>query len=240
MSEIQSLADRITVLTEAVDFWNTAMILSLIGAAVAAAAVVVTTRMSITRTGELAGAQEQLVKAKDAQLARELKEKDEHIANAKKESAQATERAEAAKAEAAKANERILKMQQLRRLGKDKAEALTPLLKSALFQSEPKPNLGIGAVKDAEAQMYAMDFQRLLESCGVNIYPTEGGLPNEVVQLEPNPDGLLLRVKNIKNAPQAVVRFQRLVHSLGINIPVVEDPSLQMHGAMLTVLRKPD
>jgi hypothetical protein len=158
----------------------------------------------------------------------------------KKEAALANERAEAAKAEAAKANERILKMQQLRRLDKAKAAALVPLLKSELFQAAPKPCLRVGSVKDAEAQMYAMDFQRLFESCGVNIYPTDGGHPNELVQLEPNPDGLLLRIKSKETAHQAIVRFQRLVHSLGINIPVVEDPTLRDNESMLAILRKPD
>ena len=233
LTEIQSLTERAAALTQAVDFWNTSVIWALILAAIAAAGAVVTTRMQVTRTKQLAEVQERLIRAKDGELALELKKKDEEIAKAH-------ERAEAAKAEAAKANERILKMQKLRRLDKDKAEALTPLLKSDLFQKDPKPNLGIASVKDPEAQMYAMDFQRLLESCGVNIYPTENGLPNEVVQLEPNADGLMLRVRNKQNAPQAIVQFQRLVHSLGINIPVAEDASLRDHAAVLTILRKPD
>jgi hypothetical protein len=154
--------------------------------------------------------------------------------------AEANERAESAKAEAAKANERILKMQTLRRLSKEHAEALTPLLKSELFQKEPKPSLRIGAVKDAEAQMYAMDFQRLLESCAVNIYPTDGGAPNEVIQLAPDPDGLVLRVKSKTNPNQAFAHFQHLVHSLGIAIPVHEEPAFRENEAMLTILRKPD
>lgn len=74
-----------------------------------------------------------------------------------------------------------------RQLKNEHKEALTHLLKSPLFQTEPKPALRVGSVKDAEALMYAMNFQRLFEACAVNIYPTDGGLPNEVAQVTPCP-----------------------------------------------------
>jgi hypothetical protein len=142
--------------------------------------------------------------------------------------------------QATNAEGHILKMQTLRRLSKETADALVPLLKSKLFQTDPKPVLRVGSVADAEAQMYAMDFQRLFESCGVNIYPTNGGLPNEIVQLEPNADGLIMSVKSISRPTEAHAQFQRLMHSLGLPLRVEEVMALRDNEAVLIVLRKPD
>lgn len=127
-----------------------------------------------------------------------------------------------------------------RQLTNEQKEALARLLESDLFQKGPKPALRVGSVNDAEAQMYAMNFQRLFESCEVNIYPTDGGLPNEVAQVEPHPDGLVLRVKTMSKPNPAFVAFQHLVHSLGIAIPVQEAREFGDNEAMLTILRKPD
>lgn len=61
MSDIQALTERAHALGEKVDFWNNWMIWALIAAAVAAAIVVITTRMAIVRAGELAEMQEQII-----------------------------------------------------------------------------------------------------------------------------------------------------------------------------------
>jgi len=163
----------------------------------------------------------------------------ERAAELEKQTAELKREAEAAKAEAAKANERILKMQQMRRLEKHQAEALVPLLKSELFQKEPKPALRIGAVADVEAQMYAMEFQRLFESCGVNIYPTDGGLPNACVQVEPNQNGMVLTVKNLNNTMEAFSKFQQLMFSIGLPVNAEAEALRRDNEAVLHILRKP-
>ena len=127
-----------------------------------------------------------------------------------------------------------------RELTDEQKEALRPVLNSDFFQKDPKPALRVASVSDAEAQMYAMQFMRLFESCKVNIYPTNDGLPLNVVQHVPSADGQQLMVKSMKNPHPAFVHFQRLVHSLGIAIPVGEDPSYRDNEATLEILKKPD
>lgn len=127
-----------------------------------------------------------------------------------------------------------------RQLTRKHEEALRPLLTSAVFQTEPKPSLRVGSVSDAEAQMYAMQFMRLFESCKVNINPTDGGFPFNIIQHAPSADGLQLMVKSMKSPHPAFVQFQRLVHSLGIAIPVGEDQKHRDNEATLEILKKPD
>src|SRR2546425_7214907 len=92
VSEIQSLTTRAQDLSQSVEWWNEAIIWALVFAAIAAVAVVITTRIAITRAKQLADAQDAVIKAKDRQLAIDLLEKDKQIA-------EANARGEAAKAE---------------------------------------------------------------------------------------------------------------------------------------------
>jgi hypothetical protein len=94
VSEIQALTIRTRDLYQSLDFWNTAMVWALVFAAVAATAVVVTTRFALTRSKQLAAAQDELIRAKDAQLALDLKEKDVKIAQAGRDAAEANRIAE--------------------------------------------------------------------------------------------------------------------------------------------------
>lgn len=232
VTEINSIADTVARLTASVTWWNAALIVMMVVAALAATGLVVSQYVAFKQAEKLVKAQEQLSEAKDAQLARELKDKDEQIAKA-------NERAEAAKAEAAKANERILEMQKMRRLRKDQAEALRPLLTSEAFQKEPKPALRVAAVADAEAQMFATELQNFFASCGVNIYPTSGGSVNECVQLVPNEDGLVLTVKSLRESLVPFASLQHLMCSIGLKLNAEENPTYRDNEAMLSVLRKP-
>jgi hypothetical protein len=101
VSEIQSLALRARDLSQAVDRWNTAMIWALVLTALAAVLVVVTTRVALTKAKKLAGVQEELIRAKDAQLTSDLKEKDAKIADT-------NERAAALEVEALKLRKQLL------------------------------------------------------------------------------------------------------------------------------------
>jgi len=102
VSEIQSITDRAESLSQSVDWWNTVMILALVFAAIAAIAVVVTTRIVITRAKQLSDVQDKLIRAKDAQLAIDLREKDKKIADAVERSAEANVRAAEANEKAEK------------------------------------------------------------------------------------------------------------------------------------------
>jgi hypothetical protein len=80
VEEIQALSQRVADFDRATDFWNTAMIVALILAALAAVAVVGTTVMALRRTKQTGEAQSELSLAKERQLQLALKEKDDKIA----------------------------------------------------------------------------------------------------------------------------------------------------------------
>lgn len=94
MTHIQSLSQKAGELNDSVNFWNTAVIVALILAALAGIAVVVTTRLALVRAKQLGSIQEQLLRAKDDDLALNLKDKDLKIAQAGKLASEAAERAE--------------------------------------------------------------------------------------------------------------------------------------------------
>jgi hypothetical protein len=81
-------------LNELVDWWNSAIVVSLILAAIAAIFVGVTTGFAFLRGRQLAHIQAELIQNKDDQLALALKDKDLKIAQAGKEAAEAIRMAE--------------------------------------------------------------------------------------------------------------------------------------------------
>jgi hypothetical protein len=70
--DIEALAAQVEQLSSAVGFWNNAMLWGLGAAALAAFFIVITTRLAITRAGELSTAQALLSTAKDRQLQLQL------------------------------------------------------------------------------------------------------------------------------------------------------------------------
>jgi hypothetical protein len=90
---IQSLADRVRQLGQAVEWWNGAMIWALVFAALAAIAVVVTTRVALTRAKQLVDVQDELLRVKDDELKRDLKSKDLQIQEAAQKASEANDRA---------------------------------------------------------------------------------------------------------------------------------------------------
>lgn len=163
------------------------------------------------------------------------------MADAEARAAEANARAEEAKAEAARVNERLHKAQEMRRLTKPQAEALKPLLKSPMFQTEPKSNLRVSTVSDAEAESFALELQKFFVSCEVNIYPTSRGGPNEHFQLAEHATGLALAVNNAtpREENQPFVHFQRLAQASGLDVTVELNPDLGDREAVLYVMRKP-
>ncbi|RYE71833.1 MAG: hypothetical protein EOO81_04960 [Oxalobacteraceae bacterium] len=160
--------------------------------------------------------------------------------------AEANARADEARAETAKTNERIQKMQEARRLTKDQIEALDRLFRSKVFQNpEGKgvsgKKLRVSSVEDAEARMHAMEWQQLMKSCGVNMYPTtEGGFPSTCVQLSPDAAPLTLTVKSgdVHDGMQHLAHFERTVLALGFDMKLEYDPALQPDEGVLHVMRK--
>ena len=225
--------------------WESALIASAVFAAVAAIGVGLATYAVITLTREENAANSEALgryKAdaalSTAKAAEGAAQANERAAGLERQAAELRKEAESAKAEAAKANERILEMKRMRRLGKEQAQGLKELFESAFFQTDPKVNLRVGAVSDVEAQMFAMELQTLFESCGPNIYPTHGGAPNEVLQIAPSENGLVLRVRDVNNlVPQAFPILQQALHKLGMPCGVESEPAFAPNEAMLVVMR---
>lgn len=102
-SDIQALTIRAQVLSQSVDRWNAGMIWALVFAALAVVAVVATTFVALQRAKELGDTQAELLKAKDAQIASDLAEKDVRISEAGERAAKANDRAGEAELGAAEA-----------------------------------------------------------------------------------------------------------------------------------------
>jgi hypothetical protein len=140
MSEIQSLVQRVQNLTQSVDWWNTAMIYTLALAAIAAIAVVLTTRKVVTEGSKLAEAQSELIRAKDEKLARDLHSKDLEIATVNERAA----KAELALAQQANPREIVLSsrdgddVERSRRASEVKKFSGTRVLVQAMPDFEPK------------------------------------------------------------------------------------------------------
>lgn len=224
------------------------MLASLAFAAVAAGAVgAATAAVVMLQRSEVKAAANELAQykadaaARIAEASAAATKAHERAADLERQTAELRTEAERAKESAALANKKILEMKRMRRLERPQAEALRPLLTSEFFQSKPQVALRVASVADAEAEMFATELMRFFESCGVNVYPTKGGHPNECVQLEPNDYGLVMSVRSVATtlANQPFTRFQQVMHSIGLPLDVQEDSARREGEAMLSVLRKP-
>lgn len=81
---IQSLTAQISRLSHSVDRWNSAIIVMMVAAALAATGLVVTQYIAVRKAQRLSAVQAQLDAAKDAQLKTDLRAKDGEIAAASK------------------------------------------------------------------------------------------------------------------------------------------------------------
>ena len=181
MSEIQSLTLRIRELNQSVDWWNTAVIWSLIFVVIAAIAVVVTTRIALVRAKQLTDAQGELIQTKDAQLALDLGDKDLKIADALKAAGEAKERGAVAEQHAAEANLRA-EQERLERIKLE--EDLSP----RLFKAQQEAIERLGAFRgtavvleyllDPEFERTAEQIAFVLNEAGWAITPRPNSDPN--------------------------------------------------------------
>jgi hypothetical protein len=109
MSEIQALTLKIRELSENVDLWNVLMLWGLGVAAAAAVFIVISTRIIVTRSGQLSEAQSSLTAAKDRQLQVDLKAKDVEIDGLKAKSQEYESEISGAKRDAATATSKAAK-----------------------------------------------------------------------------------------------------------------------------------
>lgn len=110
-SEIHTLTQRVTDLTNAVDLWNRWMLWGLLAAAVVAAWIVLTTRLAVNRSKDLSISQGLLDAAKDRQLQADLKDKDTAIGQLRVDLANANADTEKRETELAKEQVRTAEAQ---------------------------------------------------------------------------------------------------------------------------------
>lgn len=213
---------------QAVAHW--AFVIGIVAGAVALAAGAIVTVAS-NRAGAIA--------TREASL--KIEQARTKAAEADARAAEANKQAEEAKAETAKTNERLKKSQEMRRLTNEQRDALRPLLTSEAFQKEPKLNLRVTTVSDAEAESFATEIQSFLQSCEINIYPTDGGSPRQHIQLAALSQGLFLAVRGFENleASQPFLQFQQIAAATGLDIGLTIQPDLEDRQAVLLVMRKP-
>lgn len=82
MESIEQLGHRAEALNQSVATWNSWMLVSLAAAAPVVPAVLITTRVALVKPKLLGETQSELIRAKDENLARDLREKDLRIAEA--------------------------------------------------------------------------------------------------------------------------------------------------------------
>lgn len=188
--------------------------------------------------GGLAASRASEISARSAQV--EISRANARAEEAKAEAAKAHERAEEAKAEAARANERLKLSQQARTLTSIQTEKLQALFQSEVFSGQPAKRLRVSSVEDAEARMFAMQLQTLMQSCGVNVFPTDGGFPSTCVQLSTDARPLVLSVRSLEVRPetQHLVHLERALVAMGLDVGTEVDPSLAPDEGVLHVMRK--
>lgn len=162
--DIQSLNLRVEELGGSVDWWNNAIIVSLVFAAVAAIAVGITTYVAFEKANLLAKAERAWSEAKDSQVQIDLKNKDIEIANA-------NERAAKAQEEAAKANLELEKIRTPRTISAQGQSEMIAALKS--YAGTPY-DLCVGT--DAESVDLMKTLQSVLNNAGWNQVPVKGAV----------------------------------------------------------------
>lgn len=129
----------------------------------------------------------------------------------------------------------------MRTLSKEQVEKFSQALKAAGFE-DAKPPIGVGAVGDAEAEMFALQLMGILKSSGANIYPTPGGiLPRQIAQLTPSKYGVLICTSTKVGEPTTlfVRALAQALADAGHPPELMYDGDLEPGTSQLNVVRKP-
>lgn len=210
MSELESLASRVSDLNSKVDFWNSAVLWALLITALAAAAIVFSQRLAFIRAKQLADVQDKISRLKeaDARVAQdrvetELAKQQERAAIADGKVAGLEENAADAKTEMAKqqiraatAERSLLELQERvkpRHLSADCRKQLIELLKPATKGAIEINHL----VLDEESRSFAMQIYEALREAGWS----SNGVRSEMITGGTPPIGLLIVFHSEKAIP---------------------------------------
>lgn len=137
VNEINKLNNEVARLSGAVDWWNSAIIVMMVVAALAATGLLITQYVAFRKAKQLSDVQGSLAQAKDRQAVADSKEKDQKIAAALQTAGESNKAAGEANERAGKANERSSALE---------VEALR--LQEQLVAQGPRENLLRGVSKE--------------------------------------------------------------------------------------------
>lgn len=239
MSEVERLALRVADLSSKADFWNNAVLIFLLVTALAAAGIVICQRLAFIRAGQMSDAQNDLIRAKDAQLRRDLDDRDLKIAEAKRDASTATGEAARLTKENLVLQADLLKLRkeaEPRRLSGEQKERFARFL-----ASHPAPIGVVSRLVDTEASDFADDFDvalktarwetlriknRISSKYGVSISFVSAVAPNSVPELK-----LLDQALTEIGVPHQIEEFKVGDASMS--------PAFQDRGLYLVVDEKP-
>jgi len=150
--------------------------------------------------------------------------------------------AEKAKAESERLKLQLQKMQEIRKLTKQQAEAGASALRSGHFRGPNSLNVSVGSVADTESQMFAQDIMQMIIAGGVSYLPTPmGTLPREIVQTGPSDTGISLTVSPNDNDVilQGAILLQNALHAAGLYMDVQKNPNMLSRHIQINILKKP-
>lgn len=258
LSEIQSLTDRAESLSQAVDWWNTAMIWALVFAAIAAIVVVATTRRAITSAKQLSSAQEELIRAKDRQLAIDLRDKDAKIADAVRGSSEANLRAEEAKERAMNTGKEVAKLQTEAADAKRRQAEAEKQLAEVKIRQTPRnlrrpSDMVLSILKtappgkakiwyqqaDAESALFAMGLNFRLRDAGWQILEYKA-IPSSIVYGAGNQDiDFLMRDLLVIHSSDSLQALVRVLQLAAITWGGLGDPKLPDDTPRIIIHPKP-
>lgn len=149
VNELSSVTSEIGRLSSSVNWWNSAIVVMMVVAAIAATGLLITQYVAFSRAKQLSEVQTKLSEAKDRQSAADSKEKDQRIATALQAAADSNKAAGEANERAQKANERAnaLEVESLKLRGQLIAQGP----REALLRGEIRSNT-VEALKPFAAQ----------------------------------------------------------------------------------------
>ncbi len=197
-AEIERLQGRVITLSGTVDWWNTAIVVMMVIAAVAATGLVLTQYIAFRRAKDLNDIQFKLDRAKDGQLAIDLKNKDIEIGKAQRAASDANTKAESERLARTKLEEKIAPRRLNEAQSRDISDALKPfsgkriVISSYAFDTDgivlaeqiqaAVMHAGISVVNEIGAHIPA--HAPIIE--GVQVTGTNGRLVSELKKLMPN------------------------------------------------------
>ena len=255
MSELESLASRASQLASKVDFWNSAVLWSLLITALAAGAIVVSQRLAFVRAKQLSEVQDDITRIKEAsgkdrannldqanlKLRTDLEKEIGKVAGLQTDAANAKAAQQRVETDLAKQQEKTANaerslLQLQRRIEPRRISAEQRLRLIGILTPGPKGKVSIDCVLgDGEGQTFANDVDEVLKASG---WETDG--VNQVVYSGGNPVGFGIIVRSAIIAPPYAAHLQQAFFSIGLPMGGIENPKLADGKVQILVGNKPN